>query len=274
MVQPPPQAARWCIPINIYRPINHHNAAVFQGLMLRSRAYESNPASRMKRHLVVAYLLPLCFAIPAVCINEYAYSILEPIYEAAPNSTWRNISQETALGSTLHRLNPGFCPYYDPRHAWFTGHQTALTLWFLAPAGSMICFNLLALFIVCVQICRLKKETQVNKDSKKNHSKSLIGVCCKLAIILGASWFLQLFAGLWPELVMLRRVAGLMNSSQGGVIAISMLAGSKARRVMARHLPARCREAIGFSESTSKQNDLTFTSRFRDQRNLLVTSNS
>lgn len=233
-------------------------------MMLRARGNDSNSDSRFKKHLIFVCVIPLCFVIPAVSINEYAYSQLAEVYSSTPNASWKNISHKDILGPIVDQLNPGFCPYHNATHAWFTRH-TGLIIWFLGPAGSMICFNTFALLIVCIQICRLKRDTQVpsspmdEEKNRKKQSKSLVGICAKLAIILGGSWFIQLFAGLWPELDMLRRVAGLVNSAQGGIIAVSMLASSKARRVMFKWLPACCKRSAcckhleaGSGECTSR----------------------
>ncbi|VDD80597.1 unnamed protein product [Mesocestoides corti] len=241
-------------------------------MMLRARRSDSNPTKRFKQQVALAFVIPLCFAIPTLVINECVYSRLLPLYNASLNNSWSNISQENELGRALHSLNPGFCPVHDPRRAWFTGHQIAFVVWFLGPAGSTICFNLFALLIVCIQICRLKRETQLSSNSAiskcKKQSKSLIAVCAKLSIILGASWFLQLFAGLWPQLDMLRRVAGLVNCSQGGIIAVSMLASTKARRVIAQWLPSRCRDAFGVRDSSSQTIQETTNSSRSNRRNV------
>ncbi|KAM7539804.1 hypothetical protein Aperf_G00000029602 [Anoplocephala perfoliata] len=238
-------------------------------LMLRSRESDSNPLTRFKLQLILSLAIPLCFGIPALAINEYVYHRIEPIHNASMGMNWSQSTEEAELGSSLYRVYPRFCPLTNPNYAWFSGDYHALMTWFLLPAGTMICFNLLALIIVCIQIYRLKRETGLSPSTvgpQQRPSNSLIAVCSKLAVILGASWFIQLLAGLCPHLVIIRKVAGLMNSAQGGIIALSMLTGSKARRVMARRLPKRWQEALGFSEvaSTSKQEVITkSTSRSR-----------
>ncbi|KAM7539802.1 hypothetical protein Aperf_G00000029608 [Anoplocephala perfoliata] len=231
-------------------------------LMLRSRESDSNPLTRFKLQLILSLAIPLCFGIPALAINEYVYHRIEPMYNASIGMKWSQSTEEAELGSSLYRVYPRFCPLTNPNYAWFSGDYHALMTWFLLPAGTMICFNLLALIIVCIQIYRLKRETGLSPSTvgpQQRPSNSLIAVCSKLAVILGASWFIQLLAGLCPHLVIIRKVAGLMNSAQGGIIALSMLTGSKARRVMARRLPKRWQEALGFSEvtSTSKQEVIT-----------------
>lgn len=149
---------------------------------------------------------------------------------------------------------PGFCP--DGARAWFT-NLGGLVVWFLVPAGTMITFNSLALLVVCIQICRLSREAQIHSSpqneqerKRREKSKNLTGICTKLAIILGASWFVQLFAGWWPRLLVMRRILGLVNSAQGGVIALSMLASVKARRALANVLPKCCRGFVTLVSST------------------------
>ncbi|KAL5112256.1 hypothetical protein TcWFU_006046 [Taenia crassiceps] len=254
------------------------------GMMLRARGLDPNPNRRFKHQVVVATILPLCFTIPTLVINEYIHLRLKPLNETGVNGNWSFSSHEAELGSTLYRLYPGFCPINDPNYAWFKGHHIGLLAWFLIPAGVTICFNLFALIVVCIQICRLKRETGLSAgnaspqlDAHMKPSKSVVAVCTKLAVILGASWFIQLLAGLCPQMEVLRQLAGLVNSAQGGIIAVSMLASSKARRVMAQRLPAKCREALGVSEPTSRSTQEMTTSarsrsRLTDQINSQTTS--
>lgn len=252
--------------------------------MLRARGSDPNPNRRFKHQVIVASTLPLCFTIPTLIINEYIHHRLKLLNETSVNSNWSLSSQEAELGSTLYRLNPGFCPVNDPNYAWFKGHHLGILAWFLIPSGVIISFNLFALIIVCIQICRLKRETGLSPSTASPHidthmkpSKSIVAVCTKLTVILGASWFIQLLAGLCPQMEVLRQLAGLVNSAQGGIIAVSMLASSKARRVMAQRLPAKCREALGVSEFTSRSTqEMTVSvksrSRLTDQINSQTTS--
>lgn len=233
--------------------------------------------------MMLACLIPLCFTIPALATNECAYRRLKPLHEVT-KYTQSHISEETELGFTLYHLNPGFCPPHNSNYAWFSGQYAALLTWFLVPAGSIICFNFIALIIVCIQICQLKRETGLSPSSiglRRNahvgSSKSLLWVCTKLTIILGAGWFIQLITGLWPELDILRRVAGLVNSSQGGIVAISMLAGSKARRAIARQLSTRCCRGQGVSEYSSRSGQemttsIKSTSKIKDPFNSQISS--
>nr|CUU98048.1 hypothetical transcript [Hymenolepis microstoma] len=242
-------------------------------MMLRSRGTDSNTSTRFHRQIIASVIVPLSIGIPALAINESAYSRVKPIYDASANGAGSEDIGEGELGSFLYRVNPNFCPVNRPNYAWFSGHYTALLIWFLVPAGIMICFNILSLIVVCIQICRLKSETGLSTsassplhDSQKKSSKSLFAICAKLAVILGASWFIQFLAALCPHLLLLQKIAGLMTSSQGGVIAISMLAGSKARRVMARWLPKRWQEALGISESTSRSaQEMTTSARSKSR---------
>lgn len=234
--------------------------------MLQARGSDSNSSGRFKRQIITSVVIPLCFGIPSLAINEYVYSRIKPIYDSSTDIIWSQSTEEAELGSSLYWINPRFCPVTNPNHAWFSGDYVALIAWCLVPSGIMICFNLLALIVVCIQICRLKKETGLSptavgphQDIRKRPSKSLIAVCAKLAIILGASWFIQLLTGLCPHLVMIRKIFGLMNSAQGGIIALSMLAGSKARRVMAQWLPKRWQEVLGVSEFTTPSNQEMIT---------------
>ncbi|KAL5971627.1 Adhesion G-protein coupled receptor G4 [Taenia solium] len=269
----------------LVRMENHKLLQSFgKGMMLRARGSEPNPNRRFKYQVIVASILPLCFTISTLIINEYVHLRLKPLNDTSVNGNWSLSSQEAELGPTLHRLNPGFCPANDPNYAWFKGHHLGLLVWFLIPAGVTICFNLFALIIVCIQICRLKRETGLSPsaaspqpDAHLKPSKSIVAVCMKLAVILGASWFIQLLAGLCPQMEVLRQLAGLVNSAQGGIIAVSMLASSKARRVMAQKLPAKCREALGVSEPTSRSTQEMTTSarsrpRLTDQMNSQTTS--
>ncbi|VDL59979.1 unnamed protein product [Hymenolepis diminuta] len=228
-------------------------------VMLRARGSDPATSTRFHHQIVASVVVPLCIGIPALAINESAYSRIKPIYDASANKTSFQGVEEAELGSSLYRVNPNFCPVNKPNYAWFRGHYTALLIWFLVPSGVMICFNVLTLIVVCIQICRLKKETELSHDvvsslhdSQKNVSKSLVAVCGKLAAILGASWFIQILASLCPHLLLVQKIAGLMTSAQGGAVAISMLAGSKARKVMARWLPKRWQEGLGVSESTTR----------------------
>ncbi|VDD80598.1 unnamed protein product [Mesocestoides corti] len=200
----------------------------------------------------------------SVAVNERAHSLLAPVYanltsssSDEANAPTSNVTHTDVLGSVLASTNPGFCP--DGSRAWFTNLGGLIT-WFLVPAGTMISFNSFALLIVCIQICRLSKEARIhaspqNEQEKKRRkkSKSLAGICAKLAIILGVCWFVQFFAGWWPQLVKLRRAVGLVNSAQGGVIALSMLVSAKARRALASMLPKRCRGFVAPPDSTTQQ---------------------
>ncbi|KAM3177092.1 hypothetical protein ACTXT7_005194 [Hymenolepis weldensis] len=228
-------------------------------IMLRAHGSDPATSSRFHHQIVISVIVPLCIGIPAMAINESPYSRIKPIYDASANETRFQGVEEAELGSSLYRVNPNFCPVNKPNYAWFRGHYIALLIWFLVPSGIMICFNILTLIVVCIQICRLKKETELSHevvsslhDSRKNVSKSLVAVCGKLAVILGASWFIQILASLCPHLLLVQKIAGLMTSAQGGAVAISMLAGSKARRVMLRWLPKRWQESLGVSESTTR----------------------
>ncbi|VDO05601.1 unnamed protein product [Rodentolepis nana] len=236
-------------------------------MMLRARGSDSNTSTRFRRQIIASIIVPLSIGIPALAINESAYIRIKPIYDVSTNEADLEDVAESELGTFLYRVNPNCCPVNKPNYAWFSGHYTALLIWFLVPAGIMICFNILSLIIVCIQIYRLKRETGLStssssplRDSHKKSSKSLFAICAKLSVILGASWFIQFLAALCPHLFLLQKIAGLMTNSQGGVIAISMLAGTKARRAMARWLPKRWQEALGISESTSRSTQEMTTS--------------
>ncbi|VDM18570.1 unnamed protein product [Hydatigera taeniaeformis] len=255
-----------------FQQLNEY-AVELEDMMLRARGSDPNPSRRFKRQVLVASMLPFCFIIPTLIINEYVHLCLKSLNETSASSNWSLSFQESKLGSVLHRLNPGFCPANDPNYAWFKGHYVGLLVWFLIPAGITICFNLFALIIVCIQICRLKREARLSPgtaspqfDGHMKPSKSIIAVCTKLAVILGASWFIQLLAGICPHLQVLRQLAGLANSAQGGIIAVSMLASSKARRVMAQRLPSKCCEALGVSQPSSRcTQEMTTSSKSRSR---------
>ncbi|KAM7541584.1 hypothetical protein Aperf_G00000029581 [Anoplocephala perfoliata] len=248
--------------------------------------HHGSPKKRFLKYSCLAIFLPLCLVLPAVAVNEKVYNLLAPIYANLTNSTSvtdldeaeaiatespsiTNITRVKVLGSSLAITDPGFCP--DSVRAWFT-NLSGLTVWFLVPAATMITFNFVALVIVCVQICRLSRDTKLssspqNEEERKRRkkSKNLVGICGKLAIILGVSWFAQLFAGWWPHLLAMRRILALVNSAQGGVIAISMLASVKARRALANMLP----ESVGgliapvstTTQSGSKERETSGTSK-------------
>ncbi|EUB63673.1 hypothetical protein EGR_01296 [Echinococcus granulosus] len=221
--------------------------------------------------LLFATILPLCLVLPATTINEHAFNLLSSAYfnlssvsqpstfdEAKTEDEFAsfNITTAEVLGESLAAVYPGFCP--DGARSWFT-NLGGLIVWFLVPAGTMITFNSLALLVVCVQICHLSKEAQLHSSpqneqerKRRKKSKNLAGICAKLAIILGASWFVQLFAGWWSQLFVMRRILGLVNSAQGGVIAVSMLASVKARRALANVLPECCRVLVGHNSSTQQ----------------------
>lgn len=230
--------------------------------------------------------LPLCIVLTAVAVNEKVFNLLAPVYAnltsstsvttldeteaiAAESVSITNMTRVGIFGPSLAFTDPGFCP--DSVHAWFT-NLSGLLVWFLIPAGTMITFNFIALLIVCIQICRLSKDTQIstspqNEQERKRRkkSKNLAGICAKLAIILGFSWFAQLFAGWWPNLLVMRRILALVNSAQGGVIAISMLASVKARRALANMLPESWRGFIApvstTAQSNSKERETSGTSK-------------
>lgn len=221
--------------------------------------------------------------IPAVVVNEKAFNQLALVYAylstPSPSGTLdeadlkaiesvqiQNITRVEVLGSHLSIADPGFCP--DSARAWFTNFS-GLLVWFLVPAGTMIIFNFIALIVVCIQICRLSKETQIhsspqNEQEKKRqkNSKNLAGICGKLAIILGVSWFVQFFAGWLPHLLVMRRMLALVNCAQGGVIALSMLISVKARRALASMLPESWRGYFApVSTTHSKDRETSSTSK-------------
>ena len=182
-----------------------------------------------------------------------------------------NKTRVEVLGMLLATVDPSFCP--DGSRAWFT-NLGGLVVWFLVPAGTMITFNSLALLVVCIHICRLARESRINSPPQNDHerkqrkkSKNLVVICAKLAMILGVSWLVQLFAGRWQQLIMLRRILGLVNSAQGGVIAVSMLVSSKARLTLANILPdcSRGFVARGSSSrpSTSRERSTSVASKTR-----------
>ncbi|VDM25966.1 unnamed protein product [Hydatigera taeniaeformis] len=227
----------------------------------------SRRRKRFRKYLSVAIILPFCLVLPAITINEYAIKLIASAHvnrSSVPLSTTFdetkvasfNITRVEVLGESLAYIYPGFCP--DGARSWFT-NLGGLVMWFLVPAGTMITFNSLALLVVCIQICRLSREAQVhstpqNEQERKRRekSKNLTRICTKLAIILGASWFAQLFAGWWTQLLVMRRILGLVNSAQGGVIALSMLASVKARRALANILPECCQGFVAPVSSTQK----------------------
>ncbi|VDL92438.1 unnamed protein product [Schistocephalus solidus] len=216
---------------------------------------ESDTKKEFQRHLLTALLAPLCITVAALITNETAYLNLLPFYHnftMTNDSQTLDIDEEYILGTMLARLNPGFCPYPDWKRAWFS-KLIGLIIWFLVPAASLISFNLLVVIIVCFQLYRLSRNHRLHAASENNQlqkqKKSLVWVCIKLSVILGASWFIQFFAGWWSHLEVLRRIAGLMNSAQGGIIALCMLLSTKARRVLFKHLPKSCHKP---SESSSK----------------------
>uniref|UniRef100_A0A915EYS9 G-protein coupled receptors family 2 profile 2 domain-containing protein n=1 Tax=Echinococcus canadensis TaxID=519352 RepID=A0A915EYS9_9CEST len=248
-----------------------------------SRGYKHSRARKpFRKYLLVATILPLCLVLPATTINEHAFNLLSSAYfnlssvsqpstfdEAITEDEFAsfNITTAEVLGESLAAVYPGFCP--DGARSWFT-NLGGLIVWLLVPAGTMITFNSLALLVVCVQICRLSKEAQLHSSpqneqerKRRKKSKNLAGICAKLAIILGASWFVQLFAGWWSQLFVMRRILGLVNSAQGGVIAVSMLASVKARRALANVLPECCRVLVGHNSSTQQS-----TSREKEKSTL------
>ncbi|VDK33029.1 unnamed protein product [Taenia asiatica] len=251
----------------------------------------SRPRRRFRKCLSVAIILPLCLVLPAIAINEHAFNLLSSAYanhSAVSQASTEaevarfNITRVEVLHESLAAVYPGFCP--DGVRAWFT-NLGGLVIWFLVPAGTMITFNSLALLVVCIQICRLSREAQIHSSpqneqerKRREKSKSLTGICAKLAIILGASWFVQFFAGWWSQLLVMRRILGLVNSAQGGVIALSMLASVKARRALTNTLPKCCRSFVTFVSSThqstsrdkeksTSNNSKTWTSVLLPRRN-------
>lgn len=218
-------------------------------------------------------ILPFCIVISAIIVNEVAYNKLPPSNEsistpAPSNSVPKDVespeykNRKEVLGSCLFNIEPGFC--ISLSRPWFSS-SSGLIIWFILPAGTMITFNFIALLIVCVQICRLSKDAHFNaspqndqEKKRREKSKNLAGICCKLAIILGFSWFMQMFAGMFPNSKYLVHILALVNAAQGGVIAITMLVSVKARRALASMLPESCRGYIApVSTTQSKDRDTT-----------------
>ncbi|VUZ45933.1 unnamed protein product [Hymenolepis diminuta] len=245
--------------------------------------HTSSSKKRFLKYSPIAIILPLCLVIPAVVVNEKAFNQLALVYAylstPSPSGTLdeadmkaiesvqiQNITRVEVLGSHLSIADPGFCP--DSARAWFTNFS-GLLVWFLVPAGTMIIFNFIALIVVCIQICRLSKESQIhsspqNEQEKKRrkNSKNLAGICGKLAIILGVTWFVQFFAGWLPHLLVMRRILALVNCAQGGVIALSMLISVKARRALASMLPESWRGYFApVSTTHSKDRETSSTSK-------------
>ncbi|KAM3177091.1 hypothetical protein ACTXT7_005193 [Hymenolepis weldensis] len=267
------------LPSTEFQPKNRpQSAAVY------SQGYHtSSSKKRFLKYSPIAIILPLCLVIPAVVVNEKAFNQLALVYAylstPSPSRTLdeadlkaiesvqiQNITRVEVLGSHLSIADPGFCP--DSARAWFTNFS-GLLVWFLVPAGTMIIFNFMALIVVCIQICRLSNETQIhsspqNEQEKKRrkNSKSLAGICGKLAIILGVTWFVQFFAGWLPHLLVLRRMLALVNCAQGGVIALSMLISVKARRALASMLPESWRGYFApVSTAHSRDRETSSTSK-------------
>ncbi|VDK78934.1 unnamed protein product [Dibothriocephalus latus] len=247
---------------------------------------ESDTQKEFRKHLFTALLVPLCITAAALIANETAYTKLLPFYDNATTSNDSqalDIDEELLLGPVLARLNPGFCPYPDWKRAWFA-KLMGLIIWFLAPAASLISFNLLVVIIVCFQLYRMSRSHRIRESPENTHlqkqKKNLFGICIKLSVILGASWFIQFFAGWWPQLEILRRIGGLMNSAQGGIIALCMLLSTKARRVLIQHLPKSCQSLPCFkpsepsSKSTTTNSSGTWTKMFSAKQRALRTQSS
>ncbi|VDO09236.1 unnamed protein product [Rodentolepis nana] len=242
-----------------------------------------SPKKRFLQYAPPAVIFPLCMSSLAVLVNEKAFNQLAPIYtqlstpspsktldeadlKAMQSGVFENITRVEVLGSCLSIIDPGFCP--DSARAWFTNFG-GLCVWFLVPVGTVISFNIVAVIVVCIQICRLSKEAQIrcspeNEEEKKRREKrkNLVGICGKLAIILGVSWFVQMLAGWLPHSLIMRRILALVNCAQGGVIALSMLMSVKARRAIANMLPESFRGYIApLSVSHSKDRETSSSSK-------------
>ncbi|VDO04618.1 unnamed protein product [Rodentolepis nana] len=273
---------RACFPI-IWKYISCRRGNIGSVSVYSQGRRTRSPKKLFLKYAPPAVILPLCLSSLAVLVNEKAFNQLAPIYtqlstpspsktldeadsKAMQSGVFENITRIEVLGSCLSIVDPGFCP--DSARAWFTNFG-GLCVWFLVPVGTVISFNVVTLIVVCIQICRLSKEAQIrcspeNEEEKKRREKrkNLVGICGKLAIILGVSWFVQMLAGWLPHSLIMRRILALVNCAQGGVIALSMLMSVKSRRAIANMLPESCRGFIApISASRLKDRESSSSSK-------------
>ncbi|CAI2727045.1 unnamed protein product [Schistosoma spindalis] len=219
--------------------INHRFISSAMQSMVIQSAKRSGPNStkNIVFSSLLSTLLPFCFVIPAIVINEKTYPN-ECIHEQHVAKMLNNEVDEsicTKSQKILSYLTPGFCPPEDCTRPWFTINE-AFFLWFLAPTTVLLAFNCLVLIIVGTHIWFLSQNelnvsTGLGSESDTNdfpkQSRKMLKICFNLSIILGIVWIFQILASLLPDVPLIGRAASLVSSAQGAALTFTTTSNLK-----------------------------------------------
>ncbi|CAH8512093.1 unnamed protein product [Schistosoma rodhaini] len=219
--------------------INHRFISrAMQSMVIQSaKRSGSNSMKSIVFSSLLSIILPFCFVIPAIIINEKTYPN-ECIHEQHVAKMLNNEVDEsicTKSQKILSYLTPGFCPPEDCTRPWFTINE-AFFLWFLAPTTVLLAFNCLVLIIVGTHIWFLSQNelnisTGIGSESDTNdfpkQSRKMLKICFNLSIILGIVWIFQILASLLPDVPLIGRVASLVSSAQGAALTFTTTSNLK-----------------------------------------------
>ncbi|TNN10421.1 hypothetical protein EWB00_005377 [Schistosoma japonicum] len=203
-----------------------------QSMVIQSaKRSSSNSSKSIILSSLLAIMLPLCFVIPAIIINEKVYPN-ECIHEQYIAKLLNNDIDESVCTKTqwiLSYLTPGFCPPENCTRPWFTINE-AFFLWFLTPTTILLAFNCIVLIIVSTHIWFLSRnelntlshlENEIDNNEFPKQSRKMLKICFNLSIILGLVWIFQILASLLPNIPLIGRIASLVSSSQGAALAFT-----------------------------------------------------
>ncbi|CAH8522391.1 hypothetical protein MS3_00010814 [Schistosoma haematobium] len=219
--------------------INHQFISNAMHSMVIQSAKRTGPGSTKSIVFssLLSTILPFCFVIPAIVINEKTYPN-ECIHEQHVAKMLNNEVDEsicTKSQKILSYLTPGFCPPEDCTRPWFTINE-AFFLWFLAPTTVLLAFNCLVLIIVGTHIWFLSQNelnvsTGIGSESGTNdfpkQSRKMLKICFNLSIILGIVWIFQILASLLPDVPLIGRAASLVSSAQGAALTFTTTSNLK-----------------------------------------------
>ncbi|CAH8838314.1 unnamed protein product [Trichobilharzia szidati] len=237
------------IKLKLTRPRRGMNSAnstfvssAMQSMVIQS-AKRSDPSSAKTITLfsLLAIILPLCFTIPAIIINEIVYpnDCLNEQYVAGLLDSEVDETICTKSQQILSLLTPGFCPPENCKRTWFTVHH-AFIIWFLAPTTLLLAFNCITLIIVGLHIWFLSKndlniqsndrgESEQSDIQKQN--RKMLKICLNLSIILGVVWIFQILTSLLPGVPIIGRIASLVTSGQGAALTFVSIGKQKSKPI-------------------------------------------
>ncbi|KAK4469361.1 hypothetical protein MN116_006921 [Schistosoma mekongi] len=218
---------------NMINSLNHKFITnALQSMVVQSaKRSSSNSSKSIILSSLLAIMLPFCFVIPAIIINEKVYPN-ECIHEQYVDKLLNNDIDESVCTKTqwiLSYLTPGFCPPENCTRPWFTINE-AFFIWFLTPTTILLAFNCIILIIVSTHIWFLSRnelntssylENEIDTNEFPKQSRKMLKICFNLSIILGLVWIFQILASLLPNIPLIGRIASLVSSAQGAALTFT-----------------------------------------------------